>query len=158
MCAVCDGCEQTLGGTFYVPGDFLLPHAGLTISLKGPQPEAELGPAMPGLVAPATPRSLSRSACRDRSQARSCPGRALKLMPVAWRLLWPGLVRECLGMSLFCNPTSQSCVYIDPGSSFPPWHIPVARNTLQACLPCLLLPRSQLPAASPCSGESKVLS
>lgn len=57
--AVCDGGEWTLGGTFDVPRDVLLPRTGLIISLKSPQPEAELGPAKPRLLAPATPRSLS---------------------------------------------------------------------------------------------------
>lgn len=57
--ALCDGGEWTLGGTFDVPRDVLLPHAGLIISLKSPQPEAELGPAMCTLLAPATPCCLS---------------------------------------------------------------------------------------------------
>lgn len=70
------------------------------------------------------PGQLILCACRDYSQTLSCLGCSRphsENKAAAWRQLWLLMSRECHrqpGNERLCNPTSGSCIYIDPWKQF----------------------------------------
>ena len=121
MCAVCDRDEQMTEKPFIAQGVSFFPPAGHPVSLETTLPGAELGPAAckpPVLRRPwaAYPLVLPGTTAKRRLVS-AAQGHALKLKHAARRQLWPPLFRECRrqpGNEPLCNPSSGSCVYIDP--------------------------------------------
>lgn len=124
LCAVYDGDEQMLEKSFIALLVTFFPPVPLTLStLKLHGPVQIRGQQCAKLPHCGDPGQLILCACRDHSQTPSCgcsrPRSENKA--VAWRQFWLLMCRECHrqpGNEPPCNPTSGSCVYIDPWKQF----------------------------------------
>lgn len=119
MCTLCDGDERNFLWSRGSPSSCPVP--GHPINLEITPPGTELGPAAcnpPALQQPwaAYPLEPAETTAKPRL-VPVAQGHALKLKRVARRRLWPRLFRECRRQPRnepLCNPTSGTCVYIDP--------------------------------------------
>lgn len=125
LCAVCSGDEQMLEESFISPLVSFFPPPGHPVSLETTLPCAELGyqcanpPSLWWLWA-APPLCLQGP--QPTPSCLGCSRPCSENKAASWRQLWLLMFRECHrqpGNEPQCNPTSGSCIYIDPWKQFP---------------------------------------
>lgn len=136
-------CWRNLSFPYLSPSS---PPPGHPVSLETTLTCADLRPAMCKTPHGGDSEQLILCACRDHSQTPSCLGCSRPCSEnkaAAWRQFWLLMFRECHrqpGNEPLCNPTSGSCIYIDPWKQFSSLAHHSHHNSFQTNIPCSPVP------------------